>query len=53
MTHHLDPSFMRSNDFAGFIEARRELLVQKISEVMGKPVVATGESIAEDESDEE
>jgi hypothetical protein len=53
VTHQLDPSFMRSNDFNGFIEARRQLLVHKISEVMGKPVVATGEELAEDESDED
>ena len=53
VTHNLDPAYMRTNDFDGFIESRRQLLVQRISEVMGKPVVATGESIAEDESDEE
>lgn len=52
-THHLAPSFLRANDFDGFVESRRQLLVQRISEVMGKPVTATGESVAEDEPDEE
>ncbi len=52
-THYIDPAFLRGNDYEGFIEARRRSLITEISKVMGKPVVDTGEQIAEDESDED
>lgn len=53
-THHVDPVFLRSNDYTGFIESRRALLIAEIGKVMGKPVVETGEAVADDEdSDEE
>ena len=52
-SHCLDPSPLRGNDFDKFIETRRRLLVDRISVVMGKQVVETGEAVAEDESDEE
>lgn len=52
-SHCLDPSPLRGNDFDKFIETRRRLLVGRISAVMGKQVVETGEAVAEDESDEE
>jgi hypothetical protein len=51
-THCLDPLPLRSNDFDGFIEARMQLLIDRISAVMGKPVTATGEIVADDEIDE-
>jgi hypothetical protein len=52
-THYMDPAPLRSDDYSGFIEARRKLLIAEIAKVMGKPVVDTGEAIADDESDEE
>jgi len=51
-THCLDPLPLRSNDFDGFIEARKQLLIERISAVMGKPVTATGEIVTDDEIDE-
>lgn len=51
-THYIDPLFLRKNDYTGFIESRRTLLITEIARVMGKPVVSTGEAIADDESDD-
>lgn len=48
-SHFIDPASLRTDDYAGFIEARRSLLITEIGKVMGKPVVETGESVAEDE----
>jgi hypothetical protein len=52
-THFIDPEPLRQNDYDGFIEARRSLLVKQISNVMGKAVVTTGEYVTEDEVDED
>ncbi len=52
-SHCLDPAFMRRNDYDGFFESRRRMLIARISAVMGKPVVETGEAVADDESDED
>ncbi len=52
-THCLDPGPLRCNDFEGFIEARRRLILDRIAAVMGKAVTATGESVAEYEPDED
>ncbi len=51
-SHHIVASHLRSNDYKGFIESRRGLLIAEISKVMGKAAVSTGESIAEDDFDE-
>lgn len=51
-SHHIVASHLRSNDYDGFIESRRGLLIAEISKVMGKAAVSTGESIAEDEFDD-
>ena len=48
-THCLDPALLRGDDYDGFVEARRNALVGHISNVMGKPVVETGEAVAEDD----
>ena len=53
MSHCLDPIPLRGNDFDKFVETRRRLLLDRISAVMGKEVVETGENVADDESDEE
>ncbi len=52
-SHCLDPTPLRSNDFDKFVETRRRLLVDRISAVMGKQIVETGETVAEDDVDEE
>lgn len=38
-THAITPEYMRKDDFEGFIEDRKEKLIQLIEKVMGKPVV--------------
>lgn len=52
-THHIDASFLRTDDYFGFIEARRQLLITEISNVMGKDVIDTGEIVADDDSDDD
>lgn len=52
-THHIDPVFLRSDDYQGFVNSRRQLLIAEISKVMGKPVVDTGELVADDEDTDE
>lgn len=41
-SHFIDPAFLRSNDYSGYIESRRQLMLSEISKVMGKAVVETG-----------
>jgi hypothetical protein len=38
-THFIEPSFLRSDDFEGFFNARMDRLAQIVAEAMGKPVV--------------
>lgn len=52
-THCLDTDLLRQDDYGGFVEARRAALVGRIAQVMGKPVVDTGEAVADDEEDED
>jgi hypothetical protein len=52
-THYIDPAQLRANNYEQFIEQRRSALISLITQVMGKPVVTTGEGVAEDEIDEE
>jgi hypothetical protein len=52
-THCLDTALLRANNFDGFIEARRRILVDHISRAMRKPVVATGEALADDDDDDD
>jgi len=47
-THCLDPKFMREDDYDGFVESRRAILLEQISRVMGKALVASGEAVADD-----
>lgn len=42
-THCIDPSPLRSNDYDGFVEARRALLLDKISRAMGKAIIMANE----------
>ena len=52
-THHINPAFLRTDDYHGYIEARRQLLIAEISKVMGKDVIDTGEMVADDEVDDD
>ena len=52
-SHFIDPGFLRNNDFTGFLESRRRLLISEIAKVMGKPAVETGDAIPDDDSDDE
>lgn len=51
-THHIVDSFLRADDYEGFIESRRELMIGEITRAMGKEVSVTGEPLAEDDFDE-
>lgn len=51
-SHFIDPAFLRANDYTGYIESRRQLMLSEISKVMGKAVVETGEAVADDDEDE-
>lgn len=52
-SHYIPGAFLRANDYDGFIEARRGLLVEQIGYVLGKPVSLSEETVADDEIDEE
>jgi len=48
-SHFIEPAFLRTNDYAGFIESRRTLLLAEISRAMGKPAVETADLPGEEE----
>jgi hypothetical protein len=50
-THCLDPKFLRADDYEGFVEARRAILLGQISRVIGKQLVASAEPVADDENE--
>ncbi|MBX3387987.1 MAG: hypothetical protein KF691_00885 [Phycisphaeraceae bacterium] len=53
-THFIEPKDLRLDDFDGFIESRRALLIGQVSLAMGKPVASSGEAVADDgDMDEE
>ena len=37
-SHSIDPALLRSDDFEGFFNARRDAIVQRIENAMGKPI---------------
>lgn len=41
LSHVIDPSRLRADDFKGFFEARERALLQRIERAMGKPVAAS------------
>lgn len=51
-SHFIDPAFLRANDYSGYIESRRQLMLSEISKVIGKAVVDTGEAVTDDEDDD-
>jgi len=52
VTHALNPQHLRNDDYESFIESRRALFLQRISEVMGKDFIDIADDIPEDELDE-
>jgi hypothetical protein len=52
-THCITPSFLRSDDFAGFFQDRRAILLSLVEQTMDKQAVTTNEPAAEDASDME
>lgn len=52
-THFIPYPSLRADDYDGFIESRRAMLTQQISNVMGKAVSKESEAVAEDEEDED
>ncbi|NLY93375.1 MAG: DUF262 domain-containing protein, partial [Myxococcales bacterium] len=48
-THFIDPAQLRADDFEGFLESRRRLLLAEIEKVMGKVLIATDELPAIDD----
>ena len=53
-THLIDPGLLRSNNFEGFYQTRKQSLLEIIRQATGKPTVtAAAEAPGEDEPDEE
>ncbi len=53
LTHCIDPTKLRQDDFEGFVAARKRSLLTKIEVAMGKAIVLSDETILEDEVDED
>ncbi len=53
LTHSIDSTTLRKDDFEGFITARKQSLLAKIEAVIGKAIVLSDETVPEDESDDE
>lgn len=52
-THYIDPASLRANDYDGFVESRRGLLLTELSKVMGKALVESGEPVEDDDPEDE
>ncbi len=52
-THVIDPSFLRTDDFDGFFQARKAALLRLIEHAMGKRAIVTNEPVPEDTQDPE
>lgn len=53
LTHSIDPTKLRQDDFEGFVAARKRSLLTKIEAVMGKTIVWSDETVPEDEADKD
>jgi hypothetical protein len=53
LTHCIDPVALRQDNFEGFVSTRKRSLLNKIEVVMGKEIVSSGETVPEDEDDED
>jgi hypothetical protein len=52
-THCISPEFLRTDDFKGFMNARKATLLSLVEKAMGKVAVALGEAPSEDDSTDE
>lgn len=50
--HSLNPATLRADDFEAFIDSRRKLMLDQVGEAMGKPIIVTGEAVADDDVEE-
>jgi hypothetical protein len=53
LSHSIDPQPLRQDDFEAFIASRQRTLLTKIAAVMGKPVIVSDESPADDDLTED
>ncbi len=53
LTHSIDPTKLRQDDFEGFVAARKRSLLTKIEAVIGKTIVWSDETVPEDEADKD
>lgn len=51
-THQIPAQFLRADDFGGFYQARKALLLQLIEQAMGKTTLAHAEAAANDDSEQ-
>jgi hypothetical protein len=52
-SHLIEPSLMRSDSFAAFLESRKTALLRLVGDAMGKDLIVGGEAPAEDPVDDE
>jgi hypothetical protein len=52
-THCITPGFLRIDDFAGFLDDRRAILLRLVEQAMGKQAIVMNEPDVEDASDPE
>lgn len=52
-SHCISPEYLRADDFEGFMAMRKKSLLEKISMVMGKPIVLSEEAVSDDLIDED
>lgn len=52
-THCINSTMLRSNDFEGFMNSRKRVMLTKIEAAMGKPISVSEESVADDAVDED
>ncbi|PZO36758.1 MAG: hypothetical protein DCF19_20485 [Pseudanabaena frigida] len=53
MTHYIDPTTLRQDDFEGFMLSRQRKILNKIESAMGKPVLVSDDSGTSEFVDEE
>ena len=51
-THPLNLAALRADDFEASIDSRRKLMIEQVGKAMGKPVIVTGEAVADDDVEE-
>lgn len=51
-THSVDPATLRADDFDGFMDSRRKLILDLVCKAMGKTIIETGEAVPDDDVEE-